>query len=1098
MDRSRYQHVKELFYTASELEGATRERYLTEACGEDQELRAEIETLLQGESCRTRSVFEQPVADAASMREALLHAVQLEQSQATPSAVGRYRIIRRLGEGGMGVVYEAEQDHPRRKVALKLIRSGLAGRETIRRFEREAQILGQLQHSCIAQVYDAGLAGVESAAGNHDGQPFLAMELVPGESLARYVQRRDLGLRQKLNLAAFVCDAVQYAHQRGIVHRDLKPANILVLEADVESGTSSAGDVSTTSIATHGPGGPVLLPKILDFGVARLVGQDSHLATTTTEVGQVLGTLSYMSPEQVTGDSRLVDTRSDIYSLGVILFELLTGKLPLEIPSHSIVAAGQVIQRDEPRLLSSLDARLRGDVSTIVSKSLEKDVSRRYQSAGELAADIRRYLRDEPILARPPTAIYLLRKFARRHRPLVIGVCVALFAVLLGLVGMSWFAIETTRARQFAEARAEELRSELYASRIQQAQRIVETDSPDSTRTLLADCDPALRGWEWERLEWLSDRSRASFKAHDASGTNVQYSPDGTLLMSSGQDGAVRLWDAESLALVREFRFPKTRCWAQFSTDGRFIAAASHDGKVALLDVPTLAVRWERSFDQPRIESVAVDVSGQLLAVGWWERGVATEVWSIKDDALKFTLRQPAERGRTIRFSRDGTRLLVASLDGQVCVSSTDDGRLILNERGAKSVGYNAIFSPDESQIASIGDDARLTIRDALSGALITGFDTRKGLSQALAFHPDGKSIAVGSIDRVVTLFDLNDGARIDSLRGHESEVNSVDFHPNGKSVVSCDAAGIVKIWSLDVIRSVHSETSRITAACPSTDGKSVYFGGDNYGVARMRLDSGEVNKSGGPMQHVEHLTASPDGQYVGVWASDGNWDAPVGMNAVLDRNMRVLHSWPANFPWRPEFSPDSRAVLTRDDSGVVAVRSTESGAVLRTLANNDDEILCAAFASADDRIVTGHRSGKLGVWKTATGEWVFGFTAHSAPLEQITSSRADNHVVTWANGEALRIWDWRRGQLKASIPNVGSVECLAIIPDGSRLATGSTDGTVRLWDLSTGRELLLVGRHRQRVSSVSFSADGRHLTSSGLDHMLRFWEVGPPLITRP
>jgi eukaryotic-like serine/threonine-protein kinase len=351
-------------------------------------------------------------------------------AEAPPAAIGRYRILRLLGEGGMGAVYEAEQELPHRMVALKVIRAGFANSEMLRRFENEAQALGRLHHPGIAQIHDAGTADTP-----HGRQPYIAMELVRGENLLVYCRERQLGTRERLEIFAKVCDAVQHAHQRGIIHRDLKPSNILV----DESGQ----------------------PRVLDFGIVRLTDSDAQ-ATGRTNAGEIIGTLAYMSPEQVSGDPAEIDTRTDVYSLGVILYQMLAGKGPYAV-GRTIHEAAQAIRDQEPARLSAVSRTFRGDVETIVSKALEKDKTHRYATAAELAADVRRFLRDEPIVARPPSAAYHLGKFARRNKPLVGAVAVVLVVLVVGALVSIREAVRARRAEASAEAINDFLQNDLLS-----------------------------------------------------------------------------------------------------------------------------------------------------------------------------------------------------------------------------------------------------------------------------------------------------------------------------------------------------------------------------------------------------------------------------------------------------------------------------------------------------------------------------------------------------------------------------------------------------------------------------------------------------------
>jgi serine/threonine protein kinase/Flp pilus assembly protein TadD len=480
-----FQRVAALFEDVRGLAADARARVLGERCAAAPDLRREVEELLSFHDDPSAGL-DRPLARitgapawSSGGGASAPAGVPPEDGAAAPlpRRIGPYRVARLLGEGGMGSVYLAEQESPRRDVALKVIRAGVASRAALQRFAQEAAILARLQHPGIAQIYEAGTAAPDAPGGGGRPRPFFAMELVHGTSLLEYARARSLPTRARLELLIRICEAVQHAHQKGVIHRDLKPGNILVTDAGQ--------------------------PKILDFGVARVTDADVQMTTLHTGVGQLVGTLPYMSPEQASADPLAIDTRADVYALGVIAFELLAGRLPYALERRAVPEALRVIREDEPTRLGAVDRAFRGDLETIVGKALEKDRARRYQTVTDLAADIRRTLDDEPIVARPPSAAYQLRKFAKRHRLLVGSAAAIVTALVTAVVVISLALSRTIGAERAATQRLDEsLRQTEMAAAVN-----------DFLEEMLASVDPARAQGPDVRvrdvLEWAAARVEA-------------------------------------------------------------------------------------------------------------------------------------------------------------------------------------------------------------------------------------------------------------------------------------------------------------------------------------------------------------------------------------------------------------------------------------------------------------------------------------------------------------------------------------------------------------------------------------------------------------
>ncbi len=594
MTPERFQQAMQLFTQLCDRPESSRTPELDRLCGDDAELRRQVEGLLNEDASAARLRRVDVLAEAPLRVAGTLDGPAVGRD-ISPDWLGRYRVIRRLGEGGMGTVYEAEQESPRRTVAIKVLRPDAASAGLQKRFEHEAHILGHLSHPGIAQIIEAG-----RDVGSTGERLFLVMELIRGRDLISYADGQQLDPRQRLELFIRVCEAVQHAHQKGVIHRDLKPANILVVEE-----SSRYQPISDSRAAAIGQ------PKILDFGVARLIDSDAALTAVHTHFGQWIGTLSYMSPEQVSGDPDEVDTRSDVYALGVLLYELLTGRLPYDVRNRSYFDAARTIREEVPQRLSTLGRMFRGDLETIAGKALEKDKTRRYQSAAELCADVQAFLRGDPIAAKRDSRWYVAHKAVRRYK-----LAVALVASLLVVSAAATVAL----ALLYRDAGAARLQAEqAEAAAVRQAEQARRTLGV--LREVVRSANSRALGREArvvDALAHVAEQSRTRLREDPASAADIE--------MVLGQTYCDLGFYPEALAALEE----SERLYRQTSPGGSAELADTLNHKGAVLAEMS---RWD--------EAIAALREAQLLHRQFAPHDLADLAWDL---ANLGTILQRSER----------------------------------------------------------------------------------------------------------------------------------------------------------------------------------------------------------------------------------------------------------------------------------------------------------------------------------------------------------------------------------------------------------------------------------------------------------------------
>jgi eukaryotic-like serine/threonine-protein kinase len=1107
---------------------ATREErsaYLNDACAGDAALRQGVEALLQAYDQAGNSL--DPDVTVKSPPSTDLPAVE-PFTEKPGSLIGRYKLLQKIGEGGCGVVYMAEQEQPvRRRVALKVIKLGMDTKQVIARFEAERQALALMDHPNIAKVLDAGAT--------ETGRPFFVMELVRGVPITEYCDQNNLSTRERLDLFIEICRAIQHAHQKGIIHRDIKPSNILVTLHD---------------------GVPV--PKVIDFGIAKATsGQRLTDKTLFTAFEQFVGTPVYMSPEQAEMSGLDIDTRTDIYALGVLLYELLTGKTPFDAKRLHQVALDEIrriIREEEPlrpsTRLSTLEAAeqttiakrrqseppklvgvIRGDLDWIVMKCLEKDRTRRYDTANGLAMDIQRNLTSEPVIARPQSNLYRFQKLVRRNKLVFTAAAVVSGVLVLGIIVSTWQAVRATRARheavearnhekglreaaQQAQAneaqmreRAEkqelEARQRAYASDMNVAKHALDENNLGRTQDLLDRQRPQpsqrdLRGWEWRYL-WQQCRSDALF----------------TLCQESSE--------IESLAV---------------SQDGQWLAIGQSRGGVSVRDVRTRQ---------------------ELIRLAKGEKHVRA-AFSPTEPLLAFTASASVTDSNTLRLWNAATRQMIAELpldamciglafakDGRTLVTSTSgtEGHLTVWRMpdGTKLVSYPApsitpatgfAAAPDLSLAASGLAGGRIGIMDLRNGKELWTAVVSKELVTALAFSPDGRILAsaAGFAEADIRLWDVATGKEIGRLEGHGSYVSSLVFWPDGKKLASSSADQTSRIWDvasrkcLDVLRGHRQEVWRVailpddkTLVSGCKDGTVcfwdtsvthprqpcftmpenifyLWFPPDSQSVLTLNQQRQVSQWSGSDFQQKEVLTESGTNHWQGLDVSnDGRFLAAGSTNGVLQiwdvsrRQKEALPEFGTNW-YGVAFSHDGRFLAAGSTNGVLQIWDV-SRRVRRLLTNTVGAVIPVNFLPDGNKLITWSGRDKLyHEWNLTTGVEIQSWQRPTEASAFCFSPDGGSYMAVYDDGGAVlrNFGDERDTKLDLDVPE--GVDA-SFSPDGKLFAVASTLGYARVWDTATWREAATLRDFLLGVHSVAFSPDGKRLAlGSGGKEAIKLYDM--------